>query len=120
MWGDLLSVLGFVERGDVAAMHKIHRTVQLAYLAAMLAAFLVIDKAPATLVIFGQFFAALVNTPLIMFGICWLSFRTERELRMPWWMAVGLIASVAIVTSCVVGGAAIERGWLGTNSPVVK
>ena len=117
MWGDMLSVLGFVDRGDVAALSRIHRTVQLVYLAGMLAAFLLIDEAPAKLVIFGQFFAAVVNTPLIMFGICWLAFRTERELRMPWWMAIGLIVSVAVVTSCVLGGAAIERGWLDASSP---
>jgi manganese transport protein len=120
MWGDLLTVLGFVERRQVAALSKIHRTVQLAYLAGMLAAVLLLNEAPAKLVIFGQFFAAVVNTPLMMFGICWLSFRTEPGLRMSRWTAAALIVSVAIVTSCVIGGTAIERGWLGTNSSGVK
>jgi manganese transport protein len=113
MWADVLCSTGLVDRNNPVAVNKMHRVVQAVYLAGMLVAFLAIPKPPDRMVVFGQFFAAVFNTPLIMFGICWLAFHTDRRLRMRAWMSVALLVSVAVVTTCVIVGLAIERGWIG-------
>jgi hypothetical protein len=79
----------------------------------MLLVFLAFSEAPATLVVFGQFFSGVFNTPLLMFGICWLAFKTDQRVRMSVTTALALLASVAVITACVLVGLAIERGWLG-------
>jgi Mn2+/Fe2+ NRAMP family transporter len=112
MWADMLGSMGAIDRTNAATMKRTHQWVQWICLAGLSAAFVAIQEAPATLVKFGQFFAAVFNTPLIMFGICWLAFHTDRRLRMRPWTAAALLASVAVVTTCVIIGLAIERGWL--------
>jgi Mn2+/Fe2+ NRAMP family transporter len=114
MWADVLCSMGLVDRADDRAVRNTHKFVQAVYLAGMLIAFLTIQEPPARLVVFGQFFSAVFNTPLIMFGICWLAFKTDPRLRMRFWAAAALLASVTVITTCVLLGLAIERGWLGT------
>jgi Mn2+/Fe2+ NRAMP family transporter len=119
MWADVLCSMGAVERNDERAVRRVHKAVQAIYLAGMLAAFLAIPQPPVRLVVFGQFFSAVFNTPLIMFAICWLAFHTDRRLRMRFWTAAALLASVAVVLTCVLAGLAIERGWIG-SAPTLK
>jgi Mn2+/Fe2+ NRAMP family transporter len=115
MWADLLCSLGFLDRANPTAVRRTHKAVQAAYLIGMLLVFLAFNEAPAKLVVFGQFFSGVFNTPLLMFGICWLAFKTDARVRMPLTTAVALLVSVAVVTGCVLVGLSIERGWLGES-----
>ncbi|RIK73149.1 MAG: hypothetical protein DCC67_18280, partial [Planctomycetota bacterium] len=110
MWADVLGSMGFIDRSSEQAVRRAHKAVQLIYLAGMLAAFLAFEQlgqTPARLVVFGQFFAGVFNTPLIMFGICWIAFRTDQRVRMRPATAVALVTSAAIITACILAGVAI-------------
>jgi Mn2+/Fe2+ NRAMP family transporter len=112
MWADLLGAMRLIDRRDGHVVNKTHRILQWICLAGMLAAFLAINEAPARLVIFGQFFSAVINMPLMMFGICWLAFHTDPRVRMSRWAAVALVISVAVLTACTVVGLLIQLGWI--------
>jgi hypothetical protein len=107
-----LGSMNVIDRRDGAAMNKTHRIVQWICLGGLLVAFLIINEPPHRLVIFGQFFSAVINMPLMMFGVCWLAFHTDRRVRMSPWAAAALLASVAVLTTCTAVGLAIQRGWL--------
>lgn len=112
MWADVLGSMSVIDRGDPFVVNKVHRRVQTIYLVGMLAAFLTIQEAPAKLVVWGQFFAGVFNTPLIMFGICWAAFHTDRRLRMSVWSATALVGSTTVVLASILGGLAIQQGWI--------
>jgi hypothetical protein len=112
MWADVLGSMRFIDRGDVRVTNLVHRRVQTIYLLGMLTAFLTIQEPPAKLVVWGQFFAGVFNTPLIMFGICWAAFHTDRRLRMNAWSAAALVGSTAVVLASIFGGLAIQQGWI--------
>lgn len=54
--------------------------------------------------VMGQYINGLVNTPLIMFGICWIAFRTDRRLRMSRLTAILLLMTVAVILGCLLVG----------------
>ena len=114
MWSDLLSSMRFIDRNDQHAVNRTQRIVQWIYFLGILTVFLLLREPPAKLVIFGQFFVCIVATPLMMFGICWMAFHTHQSARMSRLSAILLLISVAIITTCVVTGLAIERGWIGS------
>jgi Mn2+/Fe2+ NRAMP family transporter len=116
MWADLLGAMSLIDRHNSRTLNKTHRVVQWLCLGGMLVAFLAINEAPHRLVIFGQFFSAVVNMPLMMFGICWLAFHTDRRVRMSAPAAVALVVSVVILTACTAAGLLIQLGWI--NSPI--
>ena len=43
-------------------------------------------------------------TPLLMFAICWMAFHTDARVRMGRGWAAALVASAAIILTCVLGG----------------
>lgn len=112
MWTDVLCSMGFVNRHNPQSVQRSRRAVQSLYLAGGLILFLVLHTAPARLVIFGQFFAGIFNTPLLIFGICWMAFRTDRQVRMRNVTAVALLGSVVVILGCVGVGLAIQSGLI--------
>ncbi len=110
LYTDLLCSLGFVDRRR--SLQRSHQVMQGVFLTSVLLLFLCLQAPPATLVIFSHYVIGLVGTPLAMAGICWLAFRTDRRVRMGWFAAVLLLASVVVITSCVVLGLAVQSGWV--------
>lgn len=103
MWSDLLASLGVFDRGNSYATSRCHRVVQSVYLVGIGIAFLLLPAQPQTLVVFGQFFAGAFNTPLLMFAICYVAFRTDAAARMSRPTAALLVLSVAVMLACLVG-----------------
>ena len=52
----------------------------------------------------GQFINGLVNTPLLMIGILYLAFKTDKRLRMSTITSVALIVTAIAILSCIVMG----------------
>ncbi|MCC6492814.1 MAG: Nramp family divalent metal transporter, partial [Pirellulales bacterium] len=110
MWADVLCSMKLVDRADEGAVRQTHKAVQLVYLAGMLAAFLAFQRygaPPGRLVVAGQFFAGVFNTPLMMFGICCMALQTDARVRMRPWTAAALLASVAVIALCIAAGVAV-------------
>jgi hypothetical protein len=101
MWADVLCSMGLVDRDNQRSVHHTHQAFQSLYLAGILILFLTLQESPAVLVIFGQFFSGLFNTPLLMFGICWMAFHTDRRLRMRKVTAALLVGTVIVILICV-------------------
>ena len=109
MWGDLLSSMGYVNRHDATSLRRVHRITQTILLIGFAVVPLVLatmgfGSQPAQLVVFGQFFVGAFSTPLLMLGIVWIAFHTDREARMSRPMAVMLLASVTVILICVFYG----------------
>jgi amino acid transporter len=104
MWTDLAISLGFLDRDNSTNTHRCHQTVQFVWLAALMAAFLLMEKQPARLIVLGHFVLGAFMTPLLMFAICWMAFHTDRRVRMGRWWATALLASAAIILYCVLRG----------------
>jgi len=111
MWTDLLSSMGLFEWQNEKARRRCNRTFQSLYLVGYLAITLFVTK-PEALVILGQYINGLINTPLLMFGICWIAFHTDRRLRMGRVTAVLLLATVLIIVVCLAVG---MYGQMGTD-----
>jgi Mn2+/Fe2+ NRAMP family transporter len=103
MWTDLLSSMGAFQWQNEEARRRCNRTFQTLYLAAYVAVTLFVTR-PERLVILGQYINGLVNTPLIMFGICWVAFHTDRRLRMGRVTAALLLATVVVIAACLAVG----------------
>ena len=103
MWTDFLSSMGAFDWHNEKARTRCNRAFQTLYLCGFLALTLFMSK-PEKLVILGQYINGLVNTPLIMFGICWIAFHTDRRLRMGRTTAVLLLTTVLIIVTCLVIG----------------
>lgn len=101
MWTDLLSSMGVLNYHDERARRRCNRVFQTLYLLAFLAIELFVSIPPAKLVILGQYINGLINTPLIMFGICWLAFHTDRRLRMSRFTAVMLLTTAGVILFCL-------------------
>jgi len=108
MWTDLLCSLGWLDRTNPRTMRRSHQFVQLAWLAALLAAFLLMEKQPARLIILGHFVLGAFMTPLLMFAILWMAFHTDARVRMGRGWATALVASAVIMLTCVLGGLAVQ------------
>ena len=104
MWTDLLSSMGAFDWDNEHARRRCNRVFQTLYLAAFLAITFFVAEAPEKLVIMGQFINGVFNTPLIMFGICWLAFHTDQRLRMGRVTAVLLLTTVVVIVTCLVVG----------------
>jgi len=108
MWTDLLSSFGWLDWNNAESRSKCNRFFQTFYLTA----FLLIEvsgRIPAEkLVIVGQYINGLVNTPLIMFGICWLAFHTDRRLRMRTVTALLMVATVIVILLCLAAGLYVQ------------
>jgi len=109
MWTDLLSSMGTFEWQNEKARRRCNRTFQTLYLAGYLVIALFVTK-PEGLVILGQYINGLINTPLIMFGICWIAFHTDRRLRMGRVTAVLLLATVVVIVVCLAVGICGQAG----------
>jgi len=113
MWTDLATSLGFLDRDHPTSTRRCLQGVQLVWLGALLAAFLVLEKQPAKLIVLGHFVLGAFMTPLLMFAICWMAFRTDRRARMgPWW-AAALLASAAVIVACVLGWLYLQYVYVG-------
>ena len=107
MWTDLLSSMGTFQYDDDTARRRYNRIFQNLYLAAFLGITLystLFGAAPEKLVIMGQFINGLVNTPLLMIGILYLAFKTDKRLRMSTITSVALIVTAIAILSCIVMG----------------
>ncbi|HJQ78471.1 MAG TPA: Nramp family divalent metal transporter [Lacipirellulaceae bacterium] len=101
MWADLFGSLGFLNTTNPHAVRRCHQITQTVWVCGLVAAFLLINEAPADLIIAGHFVLGAVMTPLLMFAICWMAFHTDRRVRMRRGTAVALIASVLVILVCV-------------------
>ena len=110
MWTDLLSSMGAFDWQDQVARRRCNRVFQTLYLAAFLAVTLFISTPPEKLVMLGQWINGAFNTPLIMFAICWLAFRTDRRVRMNRFTAVMLLATVGVILVCLWVGLVVQAG----------
>jgi len=109
MWTDLLSSMGAFEWENEKARRRCNRAFQSLYLVGYLAITLFVTK-PEGLVILGQYINGLINTPLLMFGICWIAFHTDRRLRMGRVTAVLLMVTVVIILVCLAVGMYAQTG----------
>jgi manganese transport protein len=104
MWTDLLSSMGTISYEDAGQRRRYNRIFQNLYLGAFLLLTLFASTTgvdPAKLVIQGQYINGLVNTPLLMFGILFLAFTTDRRLRMGMMSAVLLVITTGAIYTCV-------------------
>ena len=112
MWGDMFSCIGTIPKGDANKLRKVQRIAEACYmtLVPVLAIYgasaskwlFGTDKVgPGTLVIAGQYVSGLVCTPVLIFAICWLAFRTDKRIRMGNVSAVCLVVSVIVITGCI-------------------
>ncbi len=108
MWTDMFSSLGWLDRDNPHSTHRSHQWVQAAWLAALLLAFLAMEKQPARLIVLGHFVLGAFMTPLLMIAILWMAFHTDARVRMGRGWATALVASAAIILTCVLGGLAIQ------------
>ncbi len=108
MWADLFGSMGLLNSEDAVALRRCHQVVQIVWLGGLLAAFLLIGSAPVKLIVLGHFIVGGFMTPLLMFCICWLAFRTDRRVRMSAVTAAALLASVGIILVCVAGNAFVQ------------
>lgn len=108
MWTDLFASMGMLDGGNPATVRRSHQVVQFVWLVALLTAFLVMEKQPAKLIVLGHFVLGAFMTPLLMFAICWMAFHTDARVRMGRGWATALVASVAVILACVLGGLAIQ------------
>jgi Mn2+/Fe2+ NRAMP family transporter len=108
MWTDMFSSFGWLERENQQSTRSCHRWVQLVWLAGMFAAFLLMVKQPAQLIILGHFVLGAFMTPLLMLAILWMAFHTDARVRMGRGWATALVASAAVIMICVLGGLAVQ------------
>jgi len=104
MWTDLLSSMGLFDWHNVRAKTWCNRCFQTIYLVAFLFLELFGNIPAEKRVIVGQYIIGLVNTPLLMIAICWLAFKTNKQLRMGKIWAAMLLATVGIILGCVALG----------------
>jgi hypothetical protein len=116
MWADLFGSIGILDRNDQNAVRRCHQIVQAVWVCGLVAAFLMIDRAPADLIIAGHFVLGALMTPLLMFAICWMAFHTDARVRMSRWTAAALVASVLGIVVCVAVNL-YERFEKLTNEP---
>ena len=108
MWTDLLSSMGTFEYENPMARRKYNRIFQNIYLAAFLGLTIyssVFGANPAELVILGQWVNGVFNTPLLMIGVLYLAYQTDKRLRMSTITSLLLIATAAAIMACIL----IER-----------
>ena len=110
MWTDLLSSMGVFQWDDTVVRRRYNRIFQMLYLLGFLAVTVLIPTSPAKLVIVGQWINGAFNTPLLMFGICWLAFHTDKRIRMSRATAVLLIITVVIIAACLLVGLFPQAG----------
>ena len=128
MWGDMFVCLGTIPKDDAKGVRKVQRIAEAGYMIMIpvlaiyggsIAKFLTrlllgpgelgpdgetaaeTEIGPATLVIAGQYVSGLFCTPLLIFAICWLAFRTDKRVRMGTTSAVCLVISVIAITGCI-------------------
>ncbi|GIT28434.1 MAG: hypothetical protein Ct9H300mP1_04800 [Planctomycetaceae bacterium] len=120
MWTDLLSSMGTFQYDNDTARRRYNRIFQNLYRAAFLGITLystLFGAAPEKLVIMGQFINGLVNTPLLMIGILYLAFKTDKRLRMSTFTSVALIVTAIAILSCIVMGFFGGGGHYFSTSP---
>ena len=117
MWADLFGSLGFLDTTNPHAVRRCHQITQTVWVCGLVAAFLLIQEAPADLIIAGHFVLGAVMTPLLMFAICWMAFHTDRRVRMGRGTAVALIASVLVILVCVLVNLYERYEKLSNESP---
>ena len=78
------------------------------WLVGLLAAYLLIDKPPANLIVAGHFVLGAVMMPLLMLAICWLAFHTDRRVRMGPVAATALVVSILVILFCVAANLYIQ------------
>jgi Mn2+/Fe2+ NRAMP family transporter len=108
MWTDLFASMGLVGSREPQVIRRWHQVVQTVWLVGLLAAYLMIDKAPANLIVAGHFVLGAVMMPLLMFAICWLAFHTDGRVRMGPLAATALVASVLAILFCVAANLYIQ------------
>ena len=100
MWGDTLMSMKLLPTGDAPKLKQCHRVVEIIYMVVLLPV-AIFSTNPAANVIWAQFFAGLVSMPVLMIGICWLAFRTDKRVRMGKVSAVCLVTSVIAIVACL-------------------
>lgn len=104
MWSDLLSSMGVIRWEDAATRRRCNRIFQNIYLTGFLVVALFVKMPAEMKVMVGQYINGLFNTLLIMFGIGWVAFRTERRLRMSWPTAAMMLLTMAMILCCIAYG----------------
>jgi manganese transport protein len=108
MGADLLGTLRLVDSTNERTVHRCHQIIQTAWLAGLLAVFLLMKSRPDQFIVSGHFVLGALLTPMLMFCICWLAFHTDRRVRMSRWTAAALLGSMAVIMGCVVVNVVIQ------------
>jgi hypothetical protein len=108
MWTDLFASLGCIDGKNSQTVARSHKIVQLVWLAALWAGFLLLPKEPARWIVTGHYVLGAFMMPLLMFAILWMAFHTDRRVRMGRGWAAALVASAAIILACVLVGLAVQ------------
>ena len=107
-WCDMFVSFGWIDRANESRRRNCVRVVETIYLTAYLGITVFYGKHPEKLVIFGQYISGLLGTPLLMFAICWMAFRTDPQARMGKVTAVLLVISVVVISACVIGSLILQ------------
>jgi Mn2+/Fe2+ NRAMP family transporter len=108
MWTDLFASLGLLDGKNPRTVERSHQVVQLVWLAALWAGFLLLPKEPARWIVQGHYVLGAFMMPLLMFAVLWMAFHTDARVRMECGWATALVASVAIILACVLVGLAVQ------------
>jgi len=100
MWGDLLMSMGFLPAGDTAKLKRCHHVIEGLYFVVLVPVAMLAAR-PEKIIILTGWFSGIVCTPLVIFGITWLAFRTDKRVRMGKFSAICLILSVAVILGCL-------------------
>ena len=102
MWTDMFASFRLIDRDNPQSVLWSQRIMQSLYLLACLAVSVFGAHSPEKLIIFAQYVAGLVCTPLLMVAIAMLAFRTDERVRMSRLTGVLLVLSVVVIAACVV------------------
>jgi ABC-type transport system involved in cytochrome c biogenesis permease subunit len=101
MWADLFGSLSLIDKNNPTSVRRTHQIVQIVWVCGLVAAFLLLKRTPADLIIAGHFVLGAIMTPLLMFAICWMAFHTDRRVRMSKLSATLLLTSAVVMLACV-------------------
>lgn len=108
MWTDLFCSLGWLDRRHDQSVRRGRQFIQIAWLAGLWIAFVVMPKEPAKWILHGHYVLGAFMMPLLMFAIVWMAFHTDARVRMGRAWATALITSAVLIALCVLINLSIQ------------
>jgi Mn2+/Fe2+ NRAMP family transporter len=108
IWTDLFSSMRFLDGKNPQVVGRWHQIMQFVWLAGLWCGFVLLPKEPARWIVAGHYVLGAFMMPLLMSAILWMAFHTDARVRMNRAWATALVASSAIILTCVLGGLGIQ------------